>query len=47
MLDLFNEAMRDPKNPEINTSKLQSVAIDRVTGELVIRWSIIGELNEK
>ena len=47
MLDLFNEAMRDPKNPEINTSKLQSVAIDRVTGDLVIRWSIIGELNEK
>lgn len=47
MLDIFNDSMRIPKDPENKESKLQSVAIDSVSGALVIRWSEITEVFEK
>lgn len=47
MLDIFNDSIRIPKDPENKESKLQSVAIDSVSGALVIRWSEIAEVFEK
>ncbi len=47
MLDVFNDSIRVPKDPENKESKLQSVAIDSVSGVLVIRWSEIAEVFEK
>lgn len=47
MLDIFNDNIRIPKDPENKESKLQSVAIDSVSGALVIRWSEIAEVFEK
>lgn len=47
MLDIFNDNIRIPKDPENKESKLQNVAIDSVSGALVIRWSEIAEVFEK
>lgn len=47
MLDIFNDAIRIPKDPENKESKLQNVAIDNTSGALVIRWSEIAEVFEK
>lgn len=47
MLDIFNDSIRIPKDPENKESKLQNVAIDSVSGALVIRWSEIAEVFEK
>ena len=47
MLDVFNDSIRIPKDPENKESKLQNVAIDSVSGALVIRWSEIAEVFEK
>lgn len=47
MLDIFNDAIRIPKDPENKEFKLQNVAIDNTSGALVIRWSEIAEVFEK
>ena len=47
MLDIFNDAIRIPKDPENKEFKLQNVAIDSTSGALVIRWSEIAEVFEK
>lgn len=47
MLDIFNDAIRIPKDPENKEFKLQNVAIDSTSGVLVIRWSEIAEVFEK
>lgn len=47
MLDVFNDAIRIPKDPENKEFKLQNVAIDNTSGALVIRWSEIAEVFEK
>lgn len=47
MLDIFNDAIRIPKDPENKEFKLQNVAIDNISGALVIRWSEIAEVFEK
>lgn len=47
ILDIFNDNIRIPKDPENKESKLQNVAIDSVSGALVIRWSEIAEVFEK
>lgn len=47
MLDIFNDAIRLPKDPEIDWCKLQNVAIDNTSGALVIRWSEVAQVFEK
>lgn len=47
MLDIFNDAISIPKDPENKEFKLQNVAIDNTSGALVIRWSEIAEVFEK
>ena len=47
MLDIFNDAIRTPKDPDNKEFKLQNVAIDSTSGALVIRWSEIAEVFEK
>lgn len=47
MLDIFNDAIRIPKDPENKEFKLQNVATDNTSGALVIRWSEIAEVFEK
>lgn len=47
MLDIFNDSIRIAKDPENKEFKLQNVAIDSVSGALVIRWSEIVEVFEK